>query len=69
VSKIPENLVNEVCNKLIANITNPPQKDEIKNIDIYTTCLKTVINEIPECFAEIMCKTLVNNGNEVQVFF
>lgn len=40
----------------------PQKKEEIKNVDIYTTCLKTLINEIPEDFADIMCKTLAASG-------
>mmetsp|Transcript_25555 Transcript_25555/g.22578 ORF Transcript_25555/g.22578 Transcript_25555/m.22578 type:complete len:527 (+) Transcript_25555:25-1605(+) len=62
VSKIPENLISEVCKKLITNINNPQKKEDIKNIDIYATCLKTLINEIPEHYADIMCKTLVQAG-------
>jgi len=55
-------LVGEVCKKLITSITNAQKKEEVSNIDIYATCLKTLINEIPENFAEIMCKTLANSG-------
>ena len=46
---------------MIENIINP-KKDDIKNIDIYATCLKTLISEISESFADIVCKTLSGSG-------
>ena len=62
ISKIPENLVGQLCTKLINNIANPATKEETKNVDIYTTCLKSLINEVPESFSEIICTTLAKSG-------
>ena len=62
ISKIPITLVEGLCKKLITNIANPGTKEEAKNADIYATCLKSLINEIPESFADIMCRTLARSG-------
>jgi len=62
ISKIPENLVGQLCTKLISNIANPATPEETKNVDIYTTCLKSLINEVPENFSSIICTTLAKSG-------
>lgn len=61
VTKIPEHQVAEICTKLVKNLVKP-QKEDTKNYDIYSTCLKTLIAEVTENLAELLCKTLSNAG-------
>eukprot|EP00331_Platyophrya_macrostoma_P030086 CAMPEP_0176438094 /NCGR_PEP_ID=MMETSP0127-20121128/19061_1 /TAXON_ID=938130 /ORGANISM="Platyophrya macrostoma, Strain WH" /LENGTH=1232 /DNA_ID=CAMNT_0017821943 /DNA_START=32 /DNA_END=3730 /DNA_ORIENTATION=+ len=61
VTKIPEHQVAEICTKLVQNLVKP-QKEDSKNYDIYSTCLKTLINEVTEELADLMCRTLANAG-------
>lgn len=61
VTRIPEKQVAEICSKLVKNLLNP-QKEEVKNYEIYSTCLKTLITESTDSLADLLCRTFASAG-------
>ena len=60
IERIQEDHLINLLEKLIKHLLEG--NNQTKQIrDIYATCIKTIINKVPDKFAEIICKSILKN--------
>ena len=60
VGKLQETHLVNLLDKLAKHLLQDDhQSKQIR--DIYATCIKTIINKVPDSFAEIVCNSILKN--------